>query len=85
MPPWQVLVNNALIHGFGLSLGVVAIMAISIALAPDMWVGDYPPDVREKYGKKSSRAAILRLACWAARRWGLFTGPGAVWRPHLPR
>lgn len=48
MPPWQVLVNNALIHGFGFSLGVAAIMAISIALAPDMWVGD---------GKKSSRAA----------------------------
>lgn len=76
MPPWQVLVNNALIHGFGFSLGVAAIMAISIALAPDMWVGD---------GKKSSRAAILRLACRAARRWGLFTGLGAIWRPHLPR
>ena len=50
MPPWQLLLNNALLYGLALSLVLGAIMAISLVLAPDMWVGDYPPDIRAKVG-----------------------------------
>jgi hypothetical protein len=60
MLPWPVLLNNALLYGLALSLVLGAIMAISLALAPDMWVGDYPPDIRDKYGPMSPRAASLR-------------------------
>jgi hypothetical protein len=60
MLPWPVLLNNALLYGLALSLVLGAIMAISLALAPDMWVGDYPPDIRDKYGPMSPRAARLR-------------------------
>jgi hypothetical protein len=35
-------------------------MVISAAIALDMWVGDYPPDIKEKYGPMSPRAARIR-------------------------
>ena len=57
---WPLLINRALLTGLGLSLVLVAIMGISMALAPDMWVGDYPPDIKQKYGPMSRRAARLR-------------------------
>ena len=60
MPSWQLLLNNALLYGVALSLVLGAIMAISLALAPDMWVGDYPPDIRARYGLMSPRGARLR-------------------------
>jgi len=60
MPPWQLLLNNALLYGLALSLVLGAIMAISLVLAPDMWVGDYPPDIRAKVGPMSPRGARLR-------------------------
>jgi len=31
-----------------------------MCIAPDMWVGDYPPDIKEQYGPMSARAARLR-------------------------
>src|SRR3990172_9703050 len=60
MPPWQLVLNNALLYGLALSLVLGAIMAISLVLAPDMWVGDYPPDIRAKVGPMSPRGARLR-------------------------
>ena len=60
MPNWPLLFQNALICGLLLSLGLTIIMIISAAAAPDMWVGDYPPDIRQKYGPMSPRAARLR-------------------------
>ena len=35
-------------------------MLISGAIALDMWVGDYPPDIQEKYGPMSRKAARVR-------------------------
>ena len=60
MPPWQVLATNALLYGAVLSLVLGVIIAISFVLAPDVWVGDYPPDIRAKFGEMSPRAARLR-------------------------
>jgi hypothetical protein len=60
MPPWQLVLNNALLYGGVLSLVLGAIMAVSLALAPDMWVGDYPPDIQARYGPMSPRGARLR-------------------------
>jgi len=57
---WHTLFNSALVHGLGLSLVLVAIMLISGRIALDMWVGDYPPDIRQKYGPMSARAARVR-------------------------
>jgi hypothetical protein len=43
-----------------LSIVLTTIAIISGAIAPDMWVGDYPPDIRERFGPMSPRAARIR-------------------------
>lgn len=60
MSDWPHLINNALIYGIGLSLVLTAIMIVSGAIAPDMWIGKYPPGIKQRYGPMSPRAARLR-------------------------
>ena len=60
MSVWPELIKAALINGALLSLTLVIIMVISGRIALDMWVGDYPPDIRERYGPMSARARRLR-------------------------
>jgi hypothetical protein len=43
-----------------LSLVLTMITIVSGAIALDMFVGDYPPDIQQKYGPMSPRAARLR-------------------------
>jgi len=57
---WLSLINHALIYGIGLSLVLTTITVVSGIIAPDMWVSKYPPDIRQKYGPMSVRAARLR-------------------------
>ncbi len=60
MIDWQPLFYYALIYGIGLSLALTTIMAVSGMIAPDMWVSKYPPDIQQRYGPMSVRAARLR-------------------------
>ena len=60
MSNWPLLFETALVTGLLLSLVLLVIMFISAAVARDMWVGDYPPDIRAKYGPMSARSAHLR-------------------------
>jgi hypothetical protein len=55
------LLLNALLYGAVLSGVLIVIMATSVFIAPDMWVGDYPPDIKEKYGPMSPAARQSRL------------------------
>jgi hypothetical protein len=57
---WNLLITRALINGLWLSGVLTLIMIISGLIALDMWVGDYPPDIRQKYGPMSPRAARAR-------------------------
>jgi hypothetical protein len=57
---WTVLIRLALVWGLVLSLVLVILMISSGLLARDMWIGDYPPDIRDKYGPMSPRARRLR-------------------------
>ncbi len=57
---WHFLFYEALIYGLVLSLALSILMVVSGAIALDMFVGDYPPDIRERYGPMSARAARLR-------------------------
>ena len=57
---WSVFLNGALVCGVVLSVVLMAIMLISAVIAPDMWVGDYPPAIKEKFGPMSGRASRLR-------------------------
>ena len=60
MSDWSLLLKNALLYGLGLSLVLTTIMIVSGAVALDMYVSDYPPDIRQRYGPMSPRAARLR-------------------------
>ena len=60
MIDWPLLLKSALLCGLALSLVLTAIAAISAAIAPDMWIGDYPRDIKEMYGPMSARAARIR-------------------------
>lgn len=57
---WNAIITGAFINGAWLSLVLTVIMLLSGTLALDMWVGDFPPDIRERYGPMSARAARLR-------------------------
>ncbi len=50
MSYWPLLFQSGLIYGLALSLTLTVIIIISGVLAADMWVGDYPPDIKRKYG-----------------------------------
>ncbi len=57
---WHLLFYNALIYGLILSLVLTILTVASGAIALDMFVSDYPPDIRQRYGPMSPRAARLR-------------------------
>jgi hypothetical protein len=57
---WQLVFYDALIYGLVLSLVLSILSAISGAIALDMFVDNYPPDIKAKYGPMSPRAARLR-------------------------
>jgi hypothetical protein len=57
---WYALGYSALINGLVLSLVLTALAVIGGAVALDMFVGSYPPDIQQKYGPMSPRAARLR-------------------------
>jgi hypothetical protein len=60
MANWPLLIDFALVYGITLSVILVAMMITSGLIAPDMWVGDYPLDIKNKYGPMSAKAARLR-------------------------
>ena len=57
---WQLLFYDALIYGLALSVVLTILTVISGTIALDMFVDDYPPDIKKKYGPMSPRAARLR-------------------------
>jgi hypothetical protein len=57
---WNILFYEALIYGLVLSVALTILTAISGAIALDMFVDDYPPDIKQTYGPMSHRAARLR-------------------------
>jgi hypothetical protein len=63
---WSEVLKHGVAYGLGLCIALTALMVISGAVAADMWVGDYPPDIRKKYGPMSPRAARLRPLVAAA-------------------
>src|SRR5690242_17944523 len=43
------LLLHSLLYGALLTVGLIAIMIVSYAWKPGVWVDDYPPDVRARY------------------------------------
>jgi hypothetical protein len=57
---WRLLFSDALFFGLVLSLLLTILSAVSGAIALDMFVDDYPPDIQQKFGPMSPRAARIR-------------------------
>jgi hypothetical protein len=57
---WYRLFYGVLINGLILALLLTTLAAIGGAVALDMFVDNYPPDIQQKYGSMSPRAARLR-------------------------
>ncbi|HTP09720.1 MAG TPA: hypothetical protein VMP08_15800, partial [Anaerolineae bacterium] len=60
MVDWRLFLCAGLICGLALSLVLTVLMVICGSIALDIFVDDYPPDIRQKYGPMSPRAARLR-------------------------
>lgn len=54
------LLQNALLFGALLSVLIVILMIVSAAVALDMWLNDYPPDIRAKYGPMSAKGKRVK-------------------------
>jgi hypothetical protein len=57
---WRILFYEALIYGLVLFLVLTILTVVSGAIALDMFVDDYPADIKQRYGPMSPRAARLR-------------------------
>ena len=60
MTDWNHLILNGLIYGLLLSLLLTVLMTIAGAVALDMFVDNFPREIRQRYGPMSPRAARLR-------------------------
>lgn len=56
----SLLVANGLLFGLILSLGLGLILWAGFRIAPDMWLGDYPQDIQDRYGEMSERGRQAR-------------------------
>lgn len=55
------LLAHAMDWGLGLSVYLTAAFVGLLRLNPEIWLDDYPPDVRERYGPMSPKARRQRL------------------------
>jgi hypothetical protein len=60
MSNWSSLGYSAVMNGLLLSLVLTTLAVLGGAVALDMFVNSYPPDIQQKYGPMSPRAARLR-------------------------
>lgn len=53
--------TTTLAHGGVLSVAMAALILWSLRISAEAWLGDYPPDIRERYGEISAKGKRLRL------------------------
>ncbi len=49
------VILSGLLYGAVMSGLLMVVMAISVIVNPAIWVGDYPPDIKEKFGPPDAR------------------------------
>jgi hypothetical protein len=54
------LLQHSLLYGVVLSLVMSITFLTLMVISPEMWVNDYPPDIREKFGTMSEKAQKLK-------------------------
>ena len=59
---WNALLNHSLLYGAILSALSTVVILGSLRWNPEIWLNDYPPDVRAKYGPMSEKSRQQRRA-----------------------
>jgi hypothetical protein len=58
---FELVLQNSLVYGTILSLGLSLLILASLYLNAEMWLGDYPSDIQEKYGEMGEKAKSQRI------------------------
>ena len=83
------LLRHALVYGLILSALIIAIMLVSARINPAIFAGDYPPDIKAKFGPQDARSArqmkvvavLLFVAIAATLAWMAAAMPAAGLTP----
>ncbi len=70
---WGVVIRESLAIGTVLSAVLSILIVISLMINKEMWLQDYPPDVKAKWGPMSEKAKRQRLV-FAVPFFGLMIG-----------
>ena len=60
MPDVMLLLQHGILYGAILSVLMVLSFVVAAYLNPEIWLSDYPPDIRERFGPMSERARRQR-------------------------
>lgn len=74
------LLNRLLKDGTFLSLSLAVVIGLTLRINPEIWVHDYPPDIKEKFGPQSDKA---KQQAWLAAIPFFFLLIGVVVRSNL--
>jgi hypothetical protein len=74
------LLPRLLKDGTFLNVSLATVIGLSLRLNPEIWVHDYPPDIKERFGPKSEKA---KRQTWLAAIPFFFLLIGVVVRSNL--
>ena len=57
----SLVLQNGLLYGAILSLALSLLIIASLYVNAEMWLGDYPPDIQERYGEMGQKAKSQRI------------------------
>jgi hypothetical protein len=70
---WAIILNHSLVYGLILSAALSVLILVSLKINPEMWLQDYPPDVKAAWGPMSDKARRQR-AIFVIPFFGAITG-----------
>ncbi len=70
---WGIVIRESVVIGAVLSAVLTILIVVSLMINKEMWLQDYPPDVKAKWGPMSEKAKRQRLA-FAIPFFGLMIG-----------
>jgi hypothetical protein len=58
---WGVVVKESLVIGAAMSAALTTLIIVSLMINKEMWLQDYPPDVKARWGPMSRKARLQRF------------------------
>ena len=81
---WEIIIQESLVVGMLLSTVLTIMIVVSIMINKEMWLQDYPPDVKARWGPISEKARRQRLV-FAIFFFGVMIGAMVYDVIHLER